>query len=75
MKINALIIDDEPIARAGMEEYAADVSFLNIVGTCDSAVKAYDWVASGKADLLFLDIQMPRLTGLDFLKTLKTRRW
>ena len=71
MKINALIIDDEPIARAGMEEYAADVSFLNIVGTCDSAVKAYDFVASGKVDLLFLDIQMPRLTGLDFLKTLK----
>jgi DNA-binding LytR/AlgR family response regulator len=71
MKINALIVDDEPIARAGMEEYAADVSFLNIVGTCDSAVKAYEWVASGKVDLLFLDIQMPRLTGLDFLKTLK----
>ncbi len=71
MKINALIVDDEPIARAGMEEYAADVSFLNIVGTCDSAVKAYEFVASGKADLLFLDIQMPRLTGLDFLKTLK----
>jgi DNA-binding LytR/AlgR family response regulator len=54
-----------------MEEYAADVSFLNIVGTCDSAVKAYEFVASGKVDLLFLDIQMPRLTGLDFLKTLK----
>jgi DNA-binding LytR/AlgR family response regulator len=71
MKINALIVDDEPIARAGMEEYAADVSFLNIVGTCDSAVKAYEVVASGKVDLLFLDIQMPRLTGLDFLKTLK----
>jgi DNA-binding LytR/AlgR family response regulator len=71
MKINALIVDDEPIARAGMEEYAADVSFLNIVGTCDSAVKAYEFVASGKVDLLFLDIQMPRLTGLDFLKTLK----
>jgi DNA-binding LytR/AlgR family response regulator len=71
MKINALIVDDEPIARAGMEEYAADVSFLNILGTCDSAVKAYEWVASGKVDLLFLDIQMPRLTGLDFLKTLK----
>ncbi len=71
MKINALFIDDEPIARAGMEEYAADVSFLNIVGTCDSAVKAYEFIASGKVDLLFLDIQMPRLTGLDFLKTLK----
>lgn len=71
MKINALIVDDEPIARGGMEEYAADVSFLNIVGTCDSAVKAYEFVASGKVDLLFLDIQMPRLTGLDFLKTLK----
>jgi DNA-binding LytR/AlgR family response regulator len=71
MKINALIVDDEPIARAGMEEYATDVSFLNIVGTCDSAVKAYEFVASGKVDLLFLDIQMPRLTGLDFLKTLK----
>ncbi len=71
MKINALIVDDEPIARAGMEEYAADISFLNIVDTCDSAVKAYEFVAAGKVDLLFLDIQMPRLTGLDFLKTLK----
>ena len=71
MKINALIIDDEPIARAGMEEYAADVSFLNIVGTCESAVKAHERLATDKIDLLFLDIQMPRLTGLDFLKTLK----
>ena len=71
MKINCLIIDDEPFARQGMEEYISDISFLNIVGKCENALKAHEALTVGNVDLMFLDIQMPRLTGLDFLKNLK----
>ena len=71
MKINCLIIDDEPFARQGMEEYINDISFLNIVGKCENALKAHEALTVGNVDLMFLDIQMPRLTGLDFLKNLK----
>jgi len=71
MKINCIIIDDEPLARKGLKEYIADVDFLQLSGEFDSAVKAMDLLAKEEAQLLFLDIQMPKITGLDFLKTLK----
>jgi DNA-binding LytR/AlgR family response regulator len=66
-----MIIDDEPIARKGMEEYIAEVGFLNLVNVCESAVKAYTYLHSEKVDLIFLDIEMPTLTGIEFLRSLK----
>lgn len=71
MKITCLIIDDEPLARKGLKEYIADIDFLQLTGEFDNPVKAMDSLAREEVGLLFLDIQMPKITGLDFLKTLK----
>ena len=70
MIINCVIIDDEPLARKGLKEYIADTEVLNLVGEFDNAMKAADVIARGEVQLLFLDIQMPRITGLEFFRTL-----
>ncbi len=71
MKINAVIIDDEPLARKGLKEYIADVDFLNLTGEFDNPLKAAELISRGEVQLLFLDIQMPKITGLDFFKALQ----
>jgi len=71
MKLNCLIIDDEPVARNGMEEYVREIDFLHLVAKCENPLKAQVYVADASIDLLLLDIQMPRLSGIEFLKTLK----
>ncbi len=71
MKINCVVIDDEPLARKGLKEYIADVDFLELAGEFDSALKAADMISRGEVQLLFLDIQMPKITGLEFFKTLQ----
>ncbi len=71
MKLNCLIIDDEPVARKGLEEYVTEVEFLHLAGKCENAVKASALLHDGKIDLLLLDIHMPKLSGIEFLKTLK----
>lgn len=70
MKLKTLIVDDEPLARKGMAEYTNEVPFLDLVGQCGGAAQASTFLANGQIDLLLLDIQMPRLTGVEFLKTL-----
>ena len=69
--INCVIIDDEPLARKGLREYISDVEFLNLAGEYDNALKATEMISRGEAQLLFLDIQMPKITGLEFMKTLQ----
>ena len=69
--INCVIIDDEPLARKGLREYISDVDFLHLAGEYDNALKATEMISRGEAQLLFLDIQMPKITGLDFMKTLQ----
>lgn len=69
-KINCLIVDDEPLARKGLAEYVQEVEFLQLVGECGSAAQAAGTMAGRQVDLLLLDIQMPRLSGIDFLKSL-----
>lgn len=71
MKLNCLIVDDEPVARKGLEEYVRDVEFLALAGKCENAMKATTFLNQGNIDLLLLDIHMPKLSGIDFLKTLK----
>ena len=68
--ISCLIVDDEPIARKGLESYVRQTSFLELKGTCEDVFQLDDRIKNEKIDLLFLDIQMPRLTGLDYIKGL-----
>jgi len=71
MEIKALIIDDEPLARNVIREYAKKIPSLTIVGECEDAICAHQFLQSNLVDLLFLDINMPKLTGIEFLKNLK----
>jgi DNA-binding LytR/AlgR family response regulator len=68
--INCLVVDDEPIAREGMMEYVRQIDFLNPVAQCKSAAEAAGLLQKHKIDLIFLDIQMPKLTGIEFVKAL-----
>lgn len=68
--INCLVVDDEPIARAGILEHMQQVSYLNPVATCRSAVEALPFLNSGEIDAIFLDVQMPQLTGIDLIRAL-----
>jgi DNA-binding LytR/AlgR family response regulator len=69
-KISCIIIDDEPIARKGLKEYINDVDFLHFDSEYDNPLKAADIIHTPACELIFLDIQMPKITGLDFFKTL-----
>ena len=71
MKLNCLIIDDEPVARKGLEEHVQEIDFLHCVASCENALKAASYLNQEKIDLIYLDIHMPKLSGIDFLKTLK----
>ncbi|MEM6644599.1 MAG: LytTR family DNA-binding domain-containing protein [Bacteroidota bacterium] len=70
-KYRCLLVDDEPPAIELLEKYISMVDQLEVVGTSHSAVKAFDLLKKQAVDLLFLDIRMPVLNGLDFLKTLQ----
>ena len=71
MEIKAIIIDDEPLARAVILEYSKKLPSLNIISECEDAICAHQFLQDKQVDLIFLDINMPKLTGIDFLKTLK----
>ena len=68
--INVLIVDDEPLAQDVLETYVEKLPELNLVGKCNNALEANEMLKKDKIDLILLDIQMPQLTGIDFLKTL-----
>ena len=70
MKITCLLIDDEPIALDILAAYVQKIGVLEVVGRCHSAVEAFSVLQCKPVDLLFLDIQMPQLSGLDMLRTL-----
>jgi len=69
-KINCLVVDDEELARNLVENYILRLSYLNIVAKCADPLEAMQVMQEQKIDLIFLDIQMPNLTGIEFLKTL-----
>lgn len=73
MKLSALIIDDEPLAHDVILRYLEDVSFVQVVGQCYQASEAIQIVSTQKIDLIFLDIRMPRIQGLDLLRTLRQK--
>ncbi|HPT21243.1 MAG TPA: LytTR family DNA-binding domain-containing protein [Bacteroidales bacterium] len=69
-KMNCIAIDDEPLALDVISEFCSKISYLNLKGTYTNPFDAVQLLNSGKVDLLFLDIQMPQITGLEFLKSL-----
>lgn len=68
MTLNCAIVDDEPLALDLMESYVAKTPFLNLTGKYSSAVQAMKELPERQVDLLFLDIQMPELSGLEYSK-------
>jgi len=69
-RIKCIITDDEPFARKGLQGYIGQIDFLDLRGTCENAIELNSLLKKEPADLLFLDIEMPYLTGIDFLKQL-----
>lgn len=69
MILNCLIIDDEPIARKLLQEYIEETDFLTLVGTAENPVKATGLLNDLQVDLIFLDVNMPKMNGFQFLRS------
>ncbi len=71
MQLRCILVDDEPVARKGMEEELREIGFVELVGVAENAYQALELVAALRPDLILLDIQMPGLSGLDLIKSLR----
>ena len=71
MQLKYVIVDDEPIAHRIIEKYCAEHDFMHLAGNCDDAFAAISLLGKERVDLLFLDINMPHMKGLDLLKSLQ----
>jgi len=70
-KISCIITDDEPFARKGLQGYIEKIDFLDLKGSCEDALQLSNMLQQQPVDLLFLDIQMPHITGVEFLRALR----
>jgi len=70
-KFNCIIVEDEPLAAEVLKDYISQVPFLELKATCSDAIYALETLQEQTIDVVFLDIHLPRLKGLDFLRTLK----
>lgn len=68
MKLKCIITDDEPVARKGLQGYIQKIDFLELVAICEDAVQLNSVLKQYKVELIFLDIEMPYISGIDFLK-------
>ncbi len=73
MKIRCIIVDDEYLARTLLEDYIGKISQLELVAKCSGAPQAMEVLQNENIDLMFLDVQMPDLTGVDFLRSLNNK--
>jgi DNA-binding LytR/AlgR family response regulator len=73
MKLKCIIIDDEPVARKILKEFIEEINYLELVGQAESPLKAITLMDSNIVDLIFLDINMPKINGIDFLKNSKLK--
>ena len=71
MKLKCLVVDDEPLAAEILEAHIERIPSLHLEKVCTSAIQALDFLAGNQVDLLFLDIEMPVITGLQFLRMVK----
>ncbi len=70
MKIKCIIIDDEPLSRKGLSVFVEELDYLELAGSFPNPVEAMSFLERHPVDLILLDIQMPKMNGLDFLKTM-----
>ena len=70
-KLKCLVVDDESIAIRGIANYISKLDFLEVAGSCSSALEAAEILKKKEIDLMFLDINMPHLSGLEFLESLE----
>jgi len=68
--VQCLLVDDEPVAREILENHLKKIDSVNVVGSCKNALEAFNKINSEKADLIFLDINMPEISGLSFAKSI-----
>lgn len=71
MAFKCLIVDDEPLAIKLIENHISKIDAIKVVASCNSAIKAFEILNTQEIDVMLLDIKMPNLTGIDFLKSLK----
>lgn len=71
MKLTCIIIDDEPIARKILKEFIDEIDFLTLAGEAENPLKAIELLTANEIDLIFMDINMPKINGIDFLKNSK----
>lgn len=75
MKIKVLIVDDETLARNRIKQMMAQEANLELVGECDSGAQALDFIREHRPDLVFLDVQMPEINGVDVVRSLPMDQW
>ncbi|WP_294307588.1 LytTR family DNA-binding domain-containing protein [uncultured Chryseobacterium sp.] len=73
-KIKCIVVDDEPLAISLLENYISKVPFLELVFSTENPIEALEYVQKNESDLIFLDIQMPELTGINFMKILGDKK-
>jgi DNA-binding LytR/AlgR family response regulator len=71
MKLKCIIIDDEPIARKVLQEFIEEIDYLELIGQAENPLKAMSLLNENDIDIIFLDINMPKINGVDFLKNSK----
>lgn len=71
-QLSCIIVDDEPLARKGIELHVNEIDWLGIKDQFSNAIKASEFLRSNTIDIIFLDIEMPGLNGIDFIKSIKT---
>lgn len=70
MKIKCIITDDEPVARKGLRSYIEKIDFLTLIGECEDAIQLNTILKTQEIDLIFLDIEMPEMSGLELLSNI-----
>src|SRR6266487_5704457 len=72
MKLKCIIIDDEPVARKVLQEFIEEIDYLELAGQAENPLRAMPLLNDNEIDIIFLDINMPKINGIDFLKSSKT---
>src|SRR6476469_9413283 len=72
MKLKCIIIDDEPVARKVLQEFVEEIDYLELTGQAENQLKAISLLSKNDIDVIFLDINMPKINGIDFLKSSRT---